>query len=123
MHNAALASKDIRQTHTCSVNILVNQALTFIDNNITKPISIDTICNSLYITKSHLHRLFIKHLNISPKQYILSQKLLLAKNEIFLGNKPTDVYLTYGLSNYSTFYRDYKKYFEHSQSEEYYLNI
>lgn len=116
--NACLISKNIEQLNTCSVNPLIQQAQMYIDYNITKPISIDDICNTLYITKSHLHRLFMKHLNISPKQYILSQKLLRAKQEICLGNKPSNVCITYGFTNYSTFYRDYKKYFDHSPSEE-----
>lgn len=116
--NACLISNNIERSNTCLVNPLIQQAQMYIYHNITKPISIDDICNTLYITKSHLHRLFMKHLNISPKQYILSQKLLRAKQEICLGKKPTDVCITYGFTNYSTFYRDYKKYFYHSPSEE-----
>jgi len=116
--NACLTSKNMEQSDTCSLHPLIHQALTYIDLNITEPITIGDVCNALYITKSHLHRLFMKHLNISPKQYILSQKLLRAKQEICLGNKPTDVCITYGFTNYSTFYRDYKKLFNHSPSEE-----
>ena len=120
--NALLISQNISQTDTCSINPLIKQAMEYIENHITAPITIDELCQTLYVTKSHLHRLFITHLNISPKQYILSQKLLLSKRDIALGKKPTDIYTNYGFTNYSTFYRAYKKAFGYSPSEECYMD-
>lgn len=101
-----------------STNPLISKAVKYIEDNLTSPITIHTLCDELYITKSHLHHLFINHLQISPKQYILSKRLNLAKRAIRAGLKPIDACMQCGFSEYSTFYRDYKKFYGHSPSEE-----
>lgn len=116
--NVLLASKELKQDSVYTVNPMINKALEHIEANLTASLSIDSICNELYITKSHLHHLFVKHLGTSPKKYIVSKKMLLAQRELHTGAKPTDVCLNCGFSDYSTFFRDYKKYFGHAPSEE-----
>ena len=101
-----------------STNPLISKALSHIEDNLTSSITIDSLCEELYITKSHLHHLFINHLQISPKQYILSKRLNLAKRAIRSGLKPIEACMQCGFSDYSTFYRDYKKFYGHSPSEE-----
>lgn len=118
LYNVLLSSKTLEPRDMYTVSPLINKAIKYIDSNITTPLGIDTICEELYITKSHLHHLFIKHLQISPKQYILSKKLAMAQRELRSGSKPTDVYLTCGFTDYSTFYRDYKKHFGYAPSDE-----
>lgn len=121
--NVLLSSRDSVQSSICSSNPIVNQALSYIHENITSSLTIESICEELYITKSHLHHLFINHLEITPKKYILSRKLLLARRELRSGSKPTDVCLNYGFCDYSTFYRHYKQYFGHTPSEEIHTKI
>ena len=115
--NVLIASRDMDPS-MYTVNPIINQAVKYINENITSPLTIDAICDELYITKSHLHHLFVKHLMITPKKYITSKKLVMAQRELRSGGKPSDLYLAYGFSDYSTFYRDYKKHFGHSPSEE-----
>ena len=103
---------------SASANPIITAALAFIDENLTSNLSINTICDKLYITKSHLHHLFISHLQISPKKYILSKRLNLAKKAIRSGYKPIEACMQSGFSDYSTFYRDYKNFFGHCPSEE-----
>ena len=118
LYNVVLASKNLDLNGVYTVNPMINKAIAYIEKNITTAIDIDSICKELYITKSHLHHLFIKYLEISPKKYIISKKLLISQRELRVGKKPTEVYLACGFSDYSTFYRDYKKYFGHSPSDE-----
>ena len=100
-----------------SGNAVVDKAIDHIDENLTTPISITQICEELYIAKSHLHHLFKKHLGITPKQYLISKRLILAQREIYSGKKPTEVYTKLGFNDYSAFYRDFKKFFGYSPSE------
>ena len=118
-YNIAIVSKNL-PSRTCSAssNPLVSTAVEYISENLRTVSGIDELCEKLYITKSHLHHLFIKHLHISPKRYILSKRLDLARNAIRSGNRPVDVFSECGFSDYSTFYRDYKKAFGHAPSEE-----
>ena len=101
-----------------SINPIIDKAVTYIEEHITEPLSIDSLCKELFITKAYLHQIFLKHLQISPKKYITSRKLLLAQKELRADKKATEVYLTCGFSDYSTFYRDYKRFFGHAPSEE-----
>lgn len=93
------------------VNSLVQKAVNYIDENLLTLHSLDDICKELFITKSHLHHLFIKHLKITPKKYITSKRLALAKREISMGTKATEAYLKCGFSDYTTFFRAYKTHF------------
>jgi len=98
------------------INPLVSAAVKYIDENLLTIKNIDEICNELFITKSHLHHLFIKHLQISPKKFITAKRLAYAKREIYLGGKAMDVCVKCGFSDYSAFFRAYKTHFNHSPS-------
>ena len=117
LYNIRLAAKT-SHPDDYKINPLLSDAIKYIDANILNPLNIDTICDELHITKAYLHKLFVKHLQISPMQYILSKKLAIAQRELRMGAKATDVYLTCGFTDYSTFYRCYKKQFGHAPSEE-----
>ena len=103
---------------SASANPFITAALTYIEENLTSPITIDSICEELYITKSHLHHLFVNHLQIIPKKYILSKRLNLARKAIRAGQKPIEACMQSGFSDYSTFYRDYRNFFGHCPSDE-----
>ena len=117
--NIIIAAKnDVSQDRIASSNPVVASAIDYINENILTISDLDELCKTLYITKSHLHHLFTRYLQISPKQYILSKRLSLARSAIRSGQRPVNVYTECGFSDYSTFYRDYKKHFGHSPSRE-----
>ncbi len=116
--NISLASGQSAQQRVASSNPLIQRAVTYIEENITTLSGIEEICNALFITKSHLHHLFMDHLQITPKKYILSKRLSLAQRAIRSGMKPTVAYQECGFRNYITFYRDYKSFYGHCPSEE-----
>lgn len=101
-----------------TTNPIVRAAIDYIDKNFLTLSDIDEICSSLYITKSHLHHLFVKHMGISPKKYVTTKKLVYAEREIFSGAKPTEIYTKCGFNDYSTFYRAYRSHFGRSPSDK-----
>ncbi len=111
LFNIVLISQQQDMSNKCTANATVLQAIEFINENITEPLLIETICDALYITKSHLHKLFMTHLNTTPRNYIIAKKLRLAQAEMQAGSLPTEVAVRYGFGNYTTFYRNYKSYF------------
>lgn len=94
------------------------EAVRYIENHFETVKDIEEIANALFITKSHLHHLFMKHMGISPKKYIVSRRLSVAEKEIYEGAKPTEIYEKYGFSDYSAFYRAYKKQFGKSPADK-----
>lgn len=119
--NIRLAAEQHAEQSAVSSNPLIQQAIAYIEEHITTLSGIEEICNALFITKSHLHHLFARHMQITPKKYILSKRLSLAQQAIRAGGKPTEIYLQYGFNNYATFFRDYKYHFGHCPSDEVYL--
>lgn len=97
-------------------NPIICKAVAYIDRNLLTLKDIEEICNELYITKSHLHHLFVKYLKITPKKYIIAKRLAMAQREIYSGGKATEICFKFGFSDYSTFYRAYKKHFGSSPS-------
>ena len=108
---------DYKEIDYEQINPLVSAAVKYIDEHLLTIKNIDEICNELFITKSHLHHLFIKHLQISPKKFITAKRLAYAKREIHLGGKAIDVCVKCGFSDYSAFFRAYKNHFKYSPSD------
>lgn len=103
---------------TYTVNPIVIKAVEYIENNLNYNFTLEQLCRELCVTEGYLRHLFISHLQISPKKYLITKRLILAQMAIRSGAKPTDIYLDCGFSDYSVFYRDYKKYFGYPPSEE-----
>ena len=108
----------ITENQTQVADPFMKQVLEYIETHLLSQIDLDTICDTFFISKSHLHKQFIKHLNISPKKYIISRRLTLAQHAIQTGEKPTVACNNCGFSDYSSFYREYKKHFGIAPSEE-----
>lgn len=100
------------------VNPIISKALEFIKLNLLTVESVEEVCNSLYITKSHLHHLFTKHLQVTPAKYIMAKRLMLAQKKIKKGAKPTQVFSECGFTDYATFFRNYKEHFGYPPSLE-----
>ncbi len=118
LYNIKLSARSLYSPKNVKVNPLIHDAIHYIDSNIYVPLTIDDVCNELHITKGYLHQLFVKHMEIPPGQYIISKKLAIAQKELRMGAKATDVCLTCGFTDYSTFYRQYKNLFGRSPSDE-----
>lgn len=101
-----------------SVNPIIDKALSYIRENLKELKSVDEICDALYITKGHLHHLFVQHIKMTPMKYVTSKRLLLARKMIRRGKRPTEVFTDCGFNDYATFFRNYKAYFGYSPSEE-----
>ena len=114
--HVGLAEGLAKQNVYTTTNALVEGALDYIEKNLLTLTDTAEICERLYITKSHLHHLFAKHLHTSPKKYITAKRLALARREIFAGRRPTEVYMFCGFSDYSAFYRAYLAHFGHPPS-------
>ncbi len=98
-------------------NPVLEKAMVYIAENLITITDLQQICDALYISKSHLHHLFMEHMKVSPKQYILQKRLAIANREICLGEPATQVGEKCGFSDYSTFYRAYKKQFGYSPAQ------
>ena len=87
----------------------VSNAINFINQNIAEPLTIDTICKAIHISKYHFCREFKQATEITVMKYILKTRLIMAKNMLLSENlSVTEVSLHCGFSSVSYFSRVFK---------------
>lgn len=94
-----------------TIHPIVNEAIRYIQTNISSISSVLDIANAVNISVSHLHHLFSSELRTSPHRYLLHQRLMLAHRKMLKGKDATVSALECGFANYSNFYKMYKQMF------------
>lgn len=96
----------------------VQMAELYIRNNINKKITVNDISNHVGINRSYLSRLFKEYKNISPQQYLTTERINTAAQYL----KNTDISIvevaqSVGYSDYHIFNKVFHRYFNTSPSE------
>ena len=91
--------------------------LNYINKNIETPFSLEEICRTFHYSKSYLCREFSTSMGVPLMSYVRTKKIMYADALLRSGMKPTELYVWCGFSDYSTFYRMYKKIMGKSPSE------
>ena len=91
-------------------------AISHIENNLAEPLLIPAIAEKCGLSVSGLSHLFQSELHISVHRYILNKRLAVAYNKILGGASPMSAAKECGFSNYSGFFKQFKKRFDTSPS-------
>lgn len=88
----------------------IHKALSYIHKNIHKPITLDTLSETLYVSKDHFIRLFKKEMGITPSQYINQKKIEKAQLILVANDIPIkSIALSLSFDDQSYFNRLFKK--------------
>lgn len=88
---------------------LLDEVLDYIDLHLNDKISLKTTAEHFYISEKQLSRLFSFKMEVTFYKYVTQRRLIAAKTYI-LNNEPIEtIYDKVGFSDYSTFYRAFKK--------------
>ena len=90
---------------------LLMKCIDYINHNLFGDISIKKLAKQLNVSQSTISHTFKKEMNISPYRYILQKRLINAQTRIANGESATAVAFECGFSDYSGFYKQYKKAF------------
>lgn len=90
-------------------NAVVTRVVNYIKEHIKEPLTVQQICQDLFLSPSYLHHCFAKHMNVTPKHYIMLQKLQIVQQALSSNANPTEICRQYGFRSYSTFFRNYQK--------------
>jgi len=90
-------------------NAVLTKAIAYIKEHIEEPVTVQQICKALFISSSYLYYCFAKYMDVTPKQYIMLQKLQMVQQALANNVNPTSACRQYGFGTYSTFYRNYQK--------------
>lgn len=93
--------------------------LRYINRHLADDLSLEKLCQHFYISKSQLNRNFKKVNGSTVWEYITAKRLLLAKEMLKNGGRPTEIYSNCGFNDYVTFYKAYKKHFGTSPKNDF----
>ena len=99
-----------KEQEVCSCTV-VSKALDIIDTRYAEKLTLEALAGLLYVSPSTLSHRFKDELNISVYQYITKKRLSAAHSLISRGEPMTLAATKCGFSDYSCFYRLYKKYY------------
>ena len=97
----------------------VVEMIHYINENLSKDLTIETLSNKFYLSKYHMMRKFKEETGYSMHQYILEKRILAARNLILTGSPATVASVECGFKDYSTFSRAYKKLLGQIPSDDY----
>ena len=89
----------------------IRDVVAYIDENLHRELTLDAIADRFFFSKFYLSRLFKRCMNMTPHAYITERRLLLAKQLLAEGILPTEVCKRCGYTDYSVFYRSFKKFY------------
>lgn len=90
---------------------LAGQVIAYVNHHLQEDLCLDELCNRFYISKPQLCRIFRKTTGNTVWGYITVKRLTKAQNLILSGTPATEACLKCGFSDYSAFYRAYRKRF------------
>ena len=92
-------------------NKTVNKIIDYINRHYTEEITMDTIASRFHFSKYYISHLFKDYVGISPYDYLIARRLYTCNNLIRAGHTVKEACFSVGFSNYSNFFRLYKKHF------------
>ncbi len=115
VHNAL--SSQVETSTFDGTSKALKKVINYINNHLFDIKDIDTIRQELFISRTYLHKIFLKSLGISPMKYIKTRRLIAARELIRLGEKPTNVAKKVCFNDYTAFFRAYRGYFGYSPTD------
>lgn len=98
-------------------NVLYLNLCDYINNHLEEKLTLDHLASFFYASKYHISHVFKDNMGISLHQYIIKKRLQACKNGILSGIPAGELYHQYGFSDYTSFYRAFKKEFGLSPKE------
>ncbi len=109
---------DNKRREMSSLSEPIDRIVEYIEKNISLDITVSDICRNFYTSQSTIYRMFTKRFGISPKEFIQSKKIEMAKRMIASDSAPIS-YIASSLCFYDShhFFRTFIKYTGMSPSD------
>lgn len=89
-------------------NRAVKQVMDYVNIHYAEPLSLDMLAEQFFVSKYHLSHEFNRQVGTSVYHYIQKKRLLIARQLLAQGKKPSTVHGACGFSDYTGFYRAFK---------------
>lgn len=88
---------------------LYENLISFIEGHLEEDLSLDRLANEFFVNKYHIAHVFKENLGMSVHQYITKKRLAQCRDAILSNSDIMEASLQCGFSDYSSFYRAFKK--------------
>lgn len=87
----------------------INEILVYLNEHLDEDISLDSLSEQFFISKYYMNRAFKKATGTTVMDYLIYRRIVTAKQLILEGYTAQDAASATGFSDYSAFYRAYRK--------------
>lgn len=87
---------------------LVQGAMHYISENLSRELSLEEIAGGMFVSKYHLSHAFSREVGVSVYRYIMLRRLMMARQLLTDGESAGQVCRNCGFSDYTSFYRAFK---------------
>uniref|UniRef100_UPI004057A2A3 AraC family transcriptional regulator n=1 Tax=Agathobacter sp. TaxID=2021311 RepID=UPI004057A2A3 len=88
---------------------LYQNIVSYIEGHLEEKLSLDRLAQEFYVSKFHIAHIFKENIGLSVHQYISKKRLAMCRDAILSNIEISEAYLRCGYSDYSSFYRAFKK--------------
>lgn len=87
---------------------IAEQVAGYISTHYGEALSLDSLSQRFFVSPSHLSHTFQRQMGTSLYRYIQKKRLMISRQLMTQGHKPSEVYLQCGFGDYAGFYRAFK---------------
>lgn len=88
---------------------LHHNVISYIENHLSEELTLEQIAQAFFVSKFHIAHIFKENIGISLHQYITKKRLARCCDSILSGVSISNAFSLYGFSDYSSFFRAFKK--------------
>lgn len=98
-------------------NEKINKVVAYINDHLSENLTLDKMADIFYVSKSYLSHQFKKYTGLTLYQFIIKKRLTVARNMLREGTPVIEACMCCGFSDYSNFYKAFKKEFGRNPKE------
>lgn len=118
LHELCTANQLNTETPLNPSDSLMYHVIRYINDHLDAPLTQEALCSRFYISRAQLCRRFKQTTGAPLGEYIMVKRLTAARQFMAEGIPPTRVFSRCGYTDYSAFYRAYRKYFGHTPRQQ-----
>lgn len=109
VNRLAMSSHAAQPHNNCVYNHQVDDILTYINQNISSPITLSQLAGEFFLSESYICRIFKAATGTTINKYVTARRISIAKSFLSNGDNVMEAYAKSGFTDYSAFFKAFTK--------------